>query len=86
MEINKMLTLSTGHCRKEDMEDLNKYASMTGEYGMLIYVYDKTFKEEIYNRHLNYRIMTNMARMAGCSYIMFDRDVPSVAELQTFDW
>lgn len=89
--IESVLTLSTNHITKEDVEMLSKKEnSFIAEfnYGFFLFTepvlnllnmidnkYSKAFKEVV-----------SLASQLNCQYICLDRDADCIDELQTFDW
>lgn len=88
LETHNVLFLSTAHLDPETGQDPNpEWASMSGEYGFLVYA----GKEVGPKWHLSDapECVQKAAAFAienGCTYICFDRDVPVIDELQTWDW
>lgn len=96
LEIDRVLVLSTAHLPESVATGIeprmDRVASMTGEYGWLVYVGNEAFEPEYLE--LNDLLeakevllkLCEFARKQKCDYLLFDRDGDTVGEFPTFEW
>ena len=92
-ELEKMLTISTGHVTHETAKLLASDAipSTTvfakGEYGWLIYIPD-VMVDYVMPEHRPAELHAAMflAHKLGCVWLVLDCDAPEIEELPTFKW
>lgn len=90
MEINKMLTVSTGHISKETAELLDK----DNIYGLVVYQKDEygwfifLSEEDDYYAGIPDELLKliKFAKDLGCSWLCLDRDGDVLEYLEVFDW
>lgn len=93
-ETHKMLALSTAHVSKDTAElmDANCVASQVyqkAEYGWFMAVPRNAFEMERIPKDAYSPELYNCLKFAyeqGFDWVMFDRDVEPISELETFDW
>ena len=84
LEIRKILFLSTAHLDPDSGQQANpQWASMTSEYGFLVYVGTNWVLREAPEC---VQRAAEVARRNGCEYICFDRDADIIDELETWEW
>ncbi len=91
-EFAKVLVVSTAHLGSAiatgEKPLMNSIASMTGDYGWLVYTGpdhlpvedDEPAAMQVLRDLLHY------ARRRGCEYVMFDSDGPTLKQFPTYDW
>lgn len=80
-EIQRVLTLSTGHLDHTELAHVDDVASFVSEYGWLISVH-----RDVSEAALSLRAAIALAKHHACDFVRFDADGPLVEELQSFDW
>ena len=90
LEIARMLVLSTSHLSETTcnvwLHSCPWSAFEKGGYGWFVYVCDDLAICEAPGVPLELRSALHVARLAGCQWIMFDRDGDTVPALPEFDW
>lgn len=82
-EINRVLFVSIEHLHRDCRHaDRPGWASMSGEYGFLVYCPDRPTDRGTLPACL--RKATAYARSIGCSYIVFDRDADLCSALKMY--
>lgn len=88
MEIDKMLTLSLVHIKKETAEYLNDEGNKDlviyekSEYGWFIYI-DELVSEI---RQPDLKQVINFAKENDCAWLCFDRDAGTIDSLPEYNW
>lgn len=96
-EIAKMMVLSTAHLSEETctvyvsnialgLTEGSIVAYEKGEYGYFVHVPEDPADSEKPDVPLELRSAMHVARLAGCQWIMFDRDGDTVDNLPTYNW
>lgn len=95
LPIRKILDLSTAHLQEDTCQDLNGYpgiiAHETG-YGWLMYLNGHEPDDELAERvedddwPAELLPIFRLGRANDCTYVLFDRDAETIAELPSFDW
>jgi hypothetical protein len=88
LEIDRMLTVSTGHVNAQDTEVLDnpKYALVSHkyEYGWLVWAGDGMKYYPALSAFANN--LLEIARKNDCEWLRLDRDGDEIDGLQVFDW
>lgn len=91
-EFAKVLVVSAAHLGSAittgDVPPMNSIASMTGDYGWLVYTgADLLPVEEGEPAAMQgLRDLLQYARKRGCQYVMFDADGPTLKQFPTYEW
>ena len=93
MEINKSLSLSTGHLTQIEFATLLlseglPYRTASHRYGIIIILnLDKKNLDEFdWTKFPNMKPIVEYCLKEGIRYIDFDRDVEKIKKFKTFDW
>lgn len=99
LEIAKILVVSTGHISQDEVElwndnqgvgdDAQWTPSWSRDWGWMLYLGNEKNRDDYNNfegisEGLHGVIET--ARLADCTWIMFDSDGPTIDKIPTYDW
>jgi hypothetical protein len=87
LEIDKILSVSTGNITYEDTQELEKEQGFTvAEYNEGFFLYTSLSYEYygVYSEAFHNIIL--LARELNCRFICFDADADPIPGLPTFDW
>ncbi|RAS59471.1 hypothetical protein C8D87_11483 [Lentzea atacamensis] len=89
--ISTYLDLSTSHLAEKTCMELDSYEGVLAhntEYGWLVYVPQEPVSEFAEPGEWPDELIpiVDLARVSGCSYILFDADACTTELLPTFDW
>ena len=86
MACEGMYVLSTGHLTETAYKVVDAMADMRRDEGCLIFCGNREAVAALVAVHEDLRRLCGIAEEAGCSWLMFDRDEPLLANTNAYDW